>query len=178
MARQPGGLEVAGGVPPTGRGRHWGLLALTFVWTILISRLGLELVGPVRTALFQSLLANLLVSALIAPKQSATSRFFCSRAMVFLGTYSYGLHASYLTTNRTKLELTRWLGSQGASGVPCHRRRVGFPGRGLSKLRALRNFKKRFLRLKRLFPADKMPAHHSLVAPISVRGALFKVPRL
>ena len=53
------------------------------------------------------LLACVLVSVLIAPKRSATSRFFCSRSMVFLGTYSYGLYvyhhfiSYYLTANRT-----------------------------------------------------------------------------
>ena len=44
-----------------------------------------------------------------APERSATSRFFRSRSMVFLGTYSYGLYvyhhfiSYYLTTNRTEL---------------------------------------------------------------------------
>ena len=57
-----------------------------------MSREGLELVLPVRAALILMLLACLLVWALIAPERSATSRFFRSRSMVFLGTYSYGLY--------------------------------------------------------------------------------------
>ena len=48
-----------------------------------------------------------------------TKRIFCSRSMVWLGTYSYGLYVYhhlifyYLYANRTELELGRWLGSHG-----------------------------------------------------------------
>ena len=54
-----------------------------------MSRGGLELVLPVRASLITILLACLLMWSLIAPKRSVTSRFFSSRPMVFLGTYSY-----------------------------------------------------------------------------------------
>ena len=117
-ARGPG---AAGAGPALAAAVVGGLLAVTFVWTRLVSREGLELVLPVRAALILVLLACLLVWALIAPERSATSRFFRSRSMVFLGTYSYGLYvyhhfiSYYLTTNRTELELARWLGSHGAA---------------------------------------------------------------
>ncbi len=123
-ARQPGGLEVMVRALPRVVATVCGLLAVTFVWTRLVSRQELELVLPVRAALILMLLACLLVWALIAPKQSVTSRFFRSRSMVFLGTYSYGLYvyhhfiSYYLTTNRTELELARWLGSHAGASAP------------------------------------------------------------
>ena len=69
----------------------------------------------------QILLACLLVWALVASQRTATSRFFRSRALVFLGTYSYGLYvyhhfiSYYLITHRTELELAQWLGCHGAA---------------------------------------------------------------
>jgi peptidoglycan/LPS O-acetylase OafA/YrhL len=143
-----------------------------------MSRQGLELVGSVRTALFQFLLACLLVWALIAPKQSATSRFFCSRAMVFLGTYSYGLYvyhhfiSYYLTTNRTELELTRWLGSHGAAVAL--QATLGASASLAVAYLSYELFEKRFLRLKRLFQADKpvsLAAQKLLQGRAVVQGA-------
>jgi len=174
MARQPGGLEWLVRSLPRVVAVTGGLLAVTFVWTVLMSRQGLELVVSVRIALFQFLLACLLVWALIAPKQSATSRFFCSRAMVFLGTYSYGLYvyhhfiSYYLISNRTELELTRWLGSHGAAVAL-----QATLGASVSLAMAYLSyelFEKRFLRLKRLFSADKTAAPHSLAAPTFLEG--------
>ena len=112
-----------------------------------------------RAALILMLLACLLVWALIAPERSATSRFFRSRFMVFLGTYSYGLYvyhhfiSYYLISNRTELELARWLGSHVAA--------VALQAAlGMSVSLALAYlsyefFEKRFLRLKRLFETAK-----------------------
>ncbi len=110
---------------------------------------------PVRAALILMLLACLLVWAIRAPERSATSRFFCCRPMVFLGTYSYGLYvyhhfiSYYLTSNRTELELARWLGSHGAAVAL-----QATLGAGVSLAIAYLSyelFEKRFLRLKRLF---------------------------
>ena len=119
-ARQPGGLDRLVRALPWVAAVVGGLLAVTFVWTRLVSRQGLELVLPVRAALILMLLACLLVWALIAPERSATSRFFRSRSMVFLGTYSYGLYVyhhfiSYYLPQPHRLELARWLGSHGAA---------------------------------------------------------------
>ena len=135
---------------------------VTFVWTRLVSREGLELVLPVRAALILMLLACLLVWALIAPERSATSRFFCSRAMVFLGTYSYGLYvyhhfiSYYLTTNRTELELGQWLGSHGAAVAL--QATLGASVSLVVAYLSYQLFEKRFLRLKRLFETAKEPA--------------------
>jgi peptidoglycan/LPS O-acetylase OafA/YrhL len=161
-ARQPGGRERLAGALPLVVTVVGGLLAVTFVWTRLVSREELELVLPVRAALILILLACLLVWALIAPERSATSRFFCSRSMVLLGTYSYGLYvyhhfiSYYLTTNRTDLELARWLGSHSAA-VALQATLGASASLALAYL-SYELFEKRFLRLKRLFQTAKEPA--------------------
>jgi peptidoglycan/LPS O-acetylase OafA/YrhL len=161
-ARQAGGLERLMGRLPWVVAVVSGLLALTFTWTRLVSREGLELVLPVRAALILALLACLLVWALIAPERSTTSRFFRSRPMVFLGTYSYGLYvyhhfiSYYLSTNRTELELAHWLGSHGAAVAL-----QATAGASISLAIAYLSyelFEKRFLRLKRLFATAEEPA--------------------
>jgi len=140
------------------------LLAVTFVWTVLVSRQGLDVVGSVRLALFQILLACLLVRTLVARKQSAVSRFFHSRCMVFLGTYSYGLYvyhhfiSYYLTTNLTELELARWLGSHGAAVAL--QATLGASASLAVAYLSYELFEKRFLRLKRLFQTNNAPAPH------------------
>jgi peptidoglycan/LPS O-acetylase OafA/YrhL len=121
MARQPGGLDRLVRALPWAATVIVGLLAVTFTWTRLVSREGLELVLPIRAALILVLLACLLVWAIIAPERSASSRFFRNRFMVFLGTYSYGLYvyhhfvSYYLSSNRTEFELAQWIGSHGAA---------------------------------------------------------------
>jgi peptidoglycan/LPS O-acetylase OafA/YrhL len=161
-ARQPEGLERLTRAMPRVAVFAGGILAVTFVWTRLVSREELELVGSVRAGLFALLLACLLVWALIAPKQSATSRFFRSRSMVFLGTYSYGLYvyhhfiSYYLTTNRTELELARWLGSHGTAVAL--QAALGASASLAVAYLSYELFEKRFLRLKRLFQSAKGPA--------------------
>jgi peptidoglycan/LPS O-acetylase OafA/YrhL len=168
MARQPEGVERMVRALPRVVAVAGGLLAVTFVWTLLVSHRGRELVLPVRAALILMLLACLLVWAFIAPKQSATSRFFRSRFMIFLGTYSYGLYvyhhfiSYYLSTNRTELELARWVGSHGAAVVL-----QATLGASVSLAVAYLSyelFEKRFLRLKRLFETAKEPAPQRLAA--------------
>jgi peptidoglycan/LPS O-acetylase OafA/YrhL len=120
-----------------------------------LSQEGLELVLPVRAALIQILLACLLMWALTAPERSATSRFFGSRPMAVLGTYSYGLYvyhhfiSYYLTSNRSDLELAGWLGSRGA--VVALQATLGASASLALAYLSYEIFEKRFLRLKRLF---------------------------
>jgi len=120
VARQPGGLDrLVRALPAVAIVAS--LLMMTFGWTRLVSRDSMELVLPVRAAVIQVLLACLLVGALVASERSPLSRFFRSRWLVFLGTYSYGLYvyhhfiSYYLTVNHTERELTAWLGSHGAA---------------------------------------------------------------
>jgi peptidoglycan/LPS O-acetylase OafA/YrhL len=139
-----------------------GLLAFGVVWTRLVSRQGLELVGATRPPLILILLACVLLWAVTAPERSAISRFFRSRAMIFLGTYSYGLYvyhhfiSYYLTTNQTELELARWLGSHGAAVAL-----QAMLGASASLAVAYLSYElveKRFLQLKRLFGTANEPA--------------------
>ena len=161
-ARQPGGVNWLLRALPRVAAVAGGLVVLSFVWTRLVSRQELELVTSVRSAVLVMLLGCLLVLVLVAPKKSAIARFFCSRSMVFLGTYSYGLYvyhhfiSYYLTTNRTELELAQWLGSHGAA-VALQATLGASVSLALAYL-SYELFEKRFLKLKRLFETDKEPA--------------------
>lgn len=170
MARQPRGLERLVRALPLTAIALGGLIVATFVWTRLVSREGLELVLPVRAGLILMLLGCLLVWALVAPERSATSRFFRSRPMAFLGTYSYGLYvyhhfiSYYMTSNRTELELAQWLGSHSAAVAL-----QAVLGASVSLAIAYVSyeyFEKRFLALKRLFETAKEPVAH----PPTARG--------
>ena len=167
-ARQPGGLERLVQALPRVAVVVGGLLAATVVWKRLVSWQGLELVGLLRPALILMLLACLLMWALIAPQRSATSRFFRSRAMVFLGTYSYGLYVYhhfiswYLTANRTELKLAPWLGSHGAA-VALQATLGASASLGVAYL-SYELFEKRFLQLKRLFGTANEPAYQRTAA--------------
>jgi peptidoglycan/LPS O-acetylase OafA/YrhL len=160
MARQPNGLERLARALPMAAAVIGGLAIATYV-TRLTSREGLEFVTPVRAALIEMLLACLLVWALVATKRSLISRFFCSRFMVFLGTYSYGLYvyhhfiSYYLSTNRTDLELAGWLGSHLAAVAL--QATLGISASLAVAYLSYELVEKRFLRLKRLFePAKKI----------------------
>jgi peptidoglycan/LPS O-acetylase OafA/YrhL len=166
--RQPGGLEWLVRALPRAVVIVSGLLMVTYIWTRLVSRQELELLGTLRAPLLLILLACLLVWALIAPKQSAISRFFHSRSMVFLGTYSYGLYvyhhfiSYYLTTNHTELELARWLGSHGAAVTL--QATLGASASLAVAYLSYELFEKRFLRLKRLFQTGQEADASSIAA--------------
>jgi peptidoglycan/LPS O-acetylase OafA/YrhL len=155
MVRQPAGLDRLVRALPGIAAVAGGLVVVTFVWTVLVSRQSLELVGSVRAGLFQVLLACLVVWALIARERSFLSRVFRSRMMVFLGTYSYGLYvyhqfiSYYMTSNRTELELANWFGSHGLAVTV-----QAMLGIMLSVVLAYLSyelFEKQFLKLKRNF---------------------------
>jgi len=172
-ARQPGGLQRLARALPLVLTVVGGLLAITLVWTRLVSREGLELVMPIRAALMLALLACLLVWALIAPKQSATSRFFCSRAMSFLGTYSYGLYvyhhfiSYYMTSNRTDRKLAALLGSHVAA-VALQATLGALAALAVAYL-SYEIFEKPFLRLKRLFETADKPSPRQRAAVSGVQ---------
>jgi peptidoglycan/LPS O-acetylase OafA/YrhL len=162
MARQAGGLDRLVRALPGVMAVVVGLLAVTFVWTRLGSRQELELVLPVRASLILAMLACLLVWALIAPERSATSRFFRSRFMVFLGTYSYGLYvyhhfvSYYLSSNRTEFALAQWIGSHGAAVAL--QATLGASASLAVAYMSYEFFEKRFLRLKGLFETPNEPS--------------------
>lgn len=162
MVRRPGGLEwLVQALAPV-VAAVCALLAVTFTWTLLVSHEGLELVLPVRAALILILLACLLVWVLVAPERSATSRFFHSGSLVFLGTYSYGVYvyhhfiSYYMTINRTELELTQWVGSHGLAVAL--QATLGVTASLAVAYMSYEFYEKRFLGLKRFFetglPAD------------------------
>ncbi len=154
-ARQPGGLDRLVRAVPWVLAVVGVLLAGTFFWTRVVSREGLDIVLPVRAGLILLLLACLLVWALMAPERSATSRFFRSRGMVFLGTYSYGLYvyhhfvSYYLAVNRTDLEVAHWLGSH--SAAVALQAALGASASLAVAYVSYELFEKRFLAMKRLF---------------------------
>ncbi len=172
VARRPDGMERLVRALPRTVAVGGGLLAVTFAWTVLVSRQGLTFVLPVRASLILMLLACLLVWAVVAPKQSATSRFFRSRPMGFLGTYSYGLYvyhhfiSYYFTENRTDLKLGQWLGSHGAAVAL--QTLVGVSASLALAYVSYEFFEKRFLRLKRLFETAKEPAPTPLGSALDV----------
>ena len=169
MVRQPGGLDRLARALPRVAVSACVLVVVTFTWTQLVSRQGLEVVGAIRAGLVLLMLACLLVWALVAPEQSITSRFFCSPAMMFLGTYSYGLYvyhhfiSHYLTVHRTELVLADWLGSHGAAVAL--QATLGASASLILAYLSYEYFEKRFLALKRRFEPAKQPAPY--------RGARF-----
>jgi peptidoglycan/LPS O-acetylase OafA/YrhL len=174
-ARQPGGLKRLVWALPGVTAAIGVLLAATVVWIRLLgARHGLELVEAARPMLIEVLLAGLLVWALIAHDRSATSRFFRSRFMIFLGTYSYGLYvyhhfiSYYLISNRTELELAPLLGSHGAA-VALLATLGAAASLGVAYL-SYELFEKRFLRLKPLFEAAKKPAPENSAAVSAAGG--------
>jgi peptidoglycan/LPS O-acetylase OafA/YrhL len=164
MVRQPGGLERLVRALPRVAAVAVMLVAVTFAWTQLVSRQGLEVVGTVRAGLILVLLACLLVWTLVAPERSVTSRFFCSRVMMFLGTYSYGLYvyhhfiSYYLTVNRTELALTDWLGSHGAAVAL--QATLGASASLILAYLSYEFFEKRFLAMKGRFQTAKDQSPH------------------
>lgn len=160
-ARQPKGLERLARALPLAAAVVGGLAAATYA-ARLGSGVRTEFVMPVRASLIEILLACLLVWTLIAPERSATSRFFRSRFMVFLGTYSYGLYvyhhfiSYYLSSNRTDLKLASWLGSHLAAVAL--QAVLGMSASLAVAYLSYELFEKRFLRLKRRFEAVKAPA--------------------
>ena len=154
-ARQPEGLKRLVWLLPRVAAIAGALLATTFVWATPISHQGLEMVQLLRASLILTLLACLLVWTIVAPAQSSTSRFFSSRFMVYLGTYSYGIYvyhhfiSYYLASNRTELKLADWIGSHTAAVAV--QATLGALASLAFAYVSYEIFEKRFLNLKRSF---------------------------
>lgn len=161
-ARQPSGVDRLVRALPWVAAIAGALLVMTFAWTRLVSRESMELVLPVRASLIQVLLGCLLIWALVAPQRSAISRFFRSRWLMFLGTYSYGLYvyhhfiSYYLTVNQTEFELARWVGSHGAAVAL--QATLGMLASLTIAYVSYEYFEKRFLRLKRFYASKPSAA--------------------
>jgi peptidoglycan/LPS O-acetylase OafA/YrhL len=170
-ARQTGGLNRLVRALPWATAVVGGLLTatMTFWIRLLLGGHGLELAAGARPMLLEMLLACLLTWALVAPERSATSRFFRSRAMVFLGTYSYGLYvyhhfiSYYLISHRTELKLAPWLGSHLAAVAL--QAILGMSASLAVAYFSYELFEKRFLRLKRLLGTVREPTSTRSPAP-------------
>ena len=155
LGRQPGGTGLIVRWLPRVAAGAAALAGASFAWTRLVTKHGLQYVLPVRAELFLVLLAALLMWALVAPPRAPVYRFFRNRAMVFLGTYSYGIYvyhhflSYYLVTHRTEFTLARWLGSHGAA-VALQASAGMALAIGIAWL-SYEGFEKRFLGLKRFF---------------------------
>jgi len=169
VARQPRGLQRLAGALPYVAIAAFALLSLTFIWTRLLTDQGTVVILPVRASIITVLLACLLVWVLVAPKHSLVSRLFCSRPLMFLGTYSYGLYvyhhfiSYYLVTHRTELVLGEWLGSHSAAVAI-----QATAGALISLLIAYLSYEfveKRFLELKRFFNARRPVASGDALMP-------------
>jgi peptidoglycan/LPS O-acetylase OafA/YrhL len=131
------------------------VLVASFGWTRIVSRDSMALVLPIRASVIQVLLGCLLVWTLVAEERSAVSRFFRSRWLMFLGTYSYGLYvyhhfiSYYLTVNQTEFALGHWLGSHGAA-VALQALLGSVASIAIAWL-SYEYVEKRFLRLKQLY---------------------------
>jgi peptidoglycan/LPS O-acetylase OafA/YrhL len=162
VVRQPGGLERLVRVLPRVAAVSGAVVAATFLWTRLVSGGSPDIVLSIRASLILVLLACLLVWAVVAPEQSPASRFFRSRSMVLLGTYSYGLYvyhhffSYYLVVNNTDVELARWFGSHGAAMIA--QATLGAAASLCVAYASYELIEKRFLRMKRFFAPSAAPA--------------------
>jgi peptidoglycan/LPS O-acetylase OafA/YrhL len=156
LLRQPGGEAAVRRALPWIALAGAVVAALTYAVPFLTG--GGRLVGvPVRGGAFRVLFAVLLLGVLFAPEGSLASRVFRSRAMTWLGKYSYGLYvyhhfvSYFVMRHRTEFVLARVAGShtlavwiQAAVGI------------GLSMAVAWASYEwleKRFLDLKRYWPS-------------------------
>jgi peptidoglycan/LPS O-acetylase OafA/YrhL len=162
-ARQQYGLQTLVRLLPLAVMAAGTLFLVSFFWTRLMPSQEMQIIMPIRAALMQVLLACLLIWAVIAPERSATSRFFCSRSMVFLGTYSYGVYvyhhfiSYYFGASRVDLQLTGWIGSHTAAVAL--QATAGVAASLLLAYPSYELFEKRFLRLKRKFAGRKVASN-------------------
>ena len=157
-ARQPGGTQnLTRWIKPFLIGALV-LVVGTFLWD-RITQTGQEILSPIRGSLFLVLLATVMLRALTASPGTLTSRFFRSRAMIFLGKYSYGLYvfhhfiSYYFFIHRTEFPLAKLLGSHTAAvGVQAT---VGIAASIAIAYLSYELYEKRFLSLKRLWSSDR-----------------------
>ena len=160
--RQPGGLERLVRALPRVAAVVGGLLVLSFVWT----RVGLARGAGARAADPGGADPDPAgLPAGVGPhclERSLISRFFRSRSMVFLGTYSYGLYVYHHFISYYLTHQPHRAGAGAAGSAPTGRRWRCRPRWAQSASLAIAYvsyefFEKRFLKMKVLFEA-KEPA--------------------
>jgi peptidoglycan/LPS O-acetylase OafA/YrhL len=124
----------------------------------------------VRGGAFRLLFAALLLQALFASPSSSFARFFCSRAMMALGKYSYGLYvyhhflSYYFLKHGTEFTLARQVGSHTLAVTL-----QALGGMAASMAVAWMSyefFEKSFLRLKRFWPHSREPVASGASLPL------------
>lgn len=154
LARQPDGLDLIARRLPRAALIAGTLTAVTFAWVKTFSG-DVSFIYPIRSALFEVLLAALLMWSITAPEGTAVSRFFRSRFMRTAGTYSYGLYvyhhfiSYYMMEHRTEFVVARWLGSHFLAVLA--QAVVGMAASAVIAYTSYELFEKRFLALKKYF---------------------------
>jgi peptidoglycan/LPS O-acetylase OafA/YrhL len=131
-----------------------------------VNRVTLAMTKPlhqVRNSLFAVVFGCMIVLSVTAPVSSLYARFFRSRAMVWLGQYSYGLYvfhhfiSAYFTRHETEFVVARWVGSHTLAVLL--QAVVGLLLSVGVAVVSFRLFESRFLAMKRSFAARGVPAH-------------------
>jgi peptidoglycan/LPS O-acetylase OafA/YrhL len=154
LARRPGGVASIVHALPRVTGAAVALFLLRLAWSRTMGSFGAVLL-QVRESLVVVLLACLLVWVLTAPPRSLLGRLFASSAMVFLGTYSYGLYvyhhffSYYFSSRHTEFALAEKLGSHALAVVV--QATVGLTASVLLAYASYQLYEKRFLALKDRF---------------------------
>ena len=159
--RQPGGSGRLARALPSTVAVLGSLLALTFILPHRSLDEEFPLALSLRVTLITLLLACLLVRAVLAPGHAIISRFFRSRVMVVLGTYSYGLYvyhhfiSYYLASHGVAAGISSSVGSYWlALAVQAV---LGASASLALAYVSYEFFEKRFLRLKTMFHAECHP---------------------
>jgi peptidoglycan/LPS O-acetylase OafA/YrhL len=154
LARRPGGVGRIVRWLPRVTAAIVVLLAGSSLWVHRLAG-GDALGRPVRNALILLALACLLLWALTLPREALLPRIFTSRAMVFLGTYSYGVYvyhhffSEYFSSHGTEFVVARWLGSHTAAVLA--QAAVGIAASLVVAYASYHLFEKHFLKLKSRF---------------------------
>jgi peptidoglycan/LPS O-acetylase OafA/YrhL len=158
LARRPGGVAVMVRALPRVASAAVALFLLRFAWSRTVGTGGAVLL-QVRESLVVVLLACLLVWVLTAPRNSALSRLFASSAMVFFGTYSYGLYvyhhffSYYFSSRHTEFTLAAMLGSHALAVAV--QATVGLLASVVVAYASYHLYEKRFLALKDRFSSGR-----------------------
>jgi len=160
LVRRPGGVAAIVRWLPWAAAGSTGLFLARFAWS-RVSSAGAGVLVPLRESLIVVLLACLLVWALTARPGTLVSRLFSSRAMVFLGTYSYGLYvyhhffSYYFSTRRTEFALAERVGSH--SLAVALQATAGLAASLLVAYLSYQLYERRFLALKSKFGPSHEP---------------------
>ncbi len=158
VVRQPDGMKTVARLLPRISAMAASVVLGSYAW-VLVSKRALPYVYTARVSFIQVLLAALLMVALVASKRSLISRFFCSKPMTFLGTYSYGLYvyhhfiSYYVMAHRTEFIVGRWVGFH-LGGVLVQGAVASLASVGIAYA-SYELVESRFLALKRRFEAPR-----------------------